>query len=58
MSLDQYALLCPSNDSEFLLPDHDADPKRELQGECSGAHGLPGQQQFLLGSSLPCDIVL
>jgi len=37
-----------SNDFGFLLPDHDVDPERELQGECSGARSLPGQQQFLV----------
>jgi len=36
-----------SNDSGILLPDHDADPERELQGECYGPRSLPGQQQFL-----------
>ena len=29
-----------SNDSGILLPDHDAVPERELQGECSGPSKL------------------
>ena len=37
-----------SNDFEFLLQEHNADPEREPPGECSGTRSLPGQQQFLV----------
>jgi predicted transcriptional regulator len=45
------------NDFGILLPDHDADPEREPPGECSGTHGLPGQQQFLV-RKLPPEVIL
>jgi hypothetical protein len=35
----------PSNDFGFLLQGHNADPKREPPGECSGPRRLPCQQQ-------------
>lgn len=45
---DAHKSVALSNDFGILLPDHDADPERELQGECSGPSSLPGQQQFLV----------
>jgi len=34
-----------ANDFGFDLPEQNADPERELQGECSGPRSIPGQVQ-------------
>ena len=43
----------PSNDFGILLPDHEADPERELHGECSGAGKPPPVSSNSLLESAP-----
>ena len=42
-----------SNDSGFLLRDHNAEPGREVQAECPGPTCLPRQQQTLVMRRVP-----